>query len=216
MNKNSIGMMVAISLLSLSAYATDDEGHHKTSLNANIVVENNRHAEDLKTVNGSIRIGSFAEVNLAKTVNGSIWLGDDARASQLETVNGHVTIAARGVVSGDAMTVNGKVFVGEDASVKGTAKTVNGELRLAPRAQVGQIKTFLGNITLQDNARVERGILVARPKGSNSHWPDDPPVVTIGPGAEVNGELVFEHPVKLRVHSTAKIGTVTGAVVERF
>jgi acetyltransferase-like isoleucine patch superfamily enzyme len=155
-------------------------------------------------------------VQSAKTVNGSISLGDNGRASLLETVNGHVTIASRAVVSGDAMTVNGRVRVGEDASVQGTAKTVNGELRLAPRAKVGHLSTVLGDITLQDNARVERGILVSRPKGTNSNWPDSPPKITIGPGAEVNGELIFEHPVKLRVHSTAKIGTVKGAEVERY
>jgi cytoskeletal protein CcmA (bactofilin family) len=114
------------------------------------------------------------------------------------------------------MAVNGKISLGEHASVKGAVKTVNGEVRLAPYAQAGQLSTVLGNIIVQENARVERGILVSRPKGNNSNLPDYPPKVTIGAGAEVNGELVFEHPVTLFVHSTAKIGTVKGAEVVRF
>jgi len=219
MGMKFFGAVLAAALLSLGpAYAADDLGDVQ-KLNSSIRVEDNGRAEDLKSVNGSIHIGNSAEVKTAKTVNGSVELGDDGRAGELETVNGQVSIGARGVVSGDAGTVNGKVVVGDSASVRGTVRSVNGELRLMPRAQVGRLNTVLGDITLQDNSQVAGDIRMERPKNwgePSSNWPSRKPKVTIGAGAQVHGEMVFEHPVTLRVHSTARIGKVTGAEVERF
>src|SRR5690606_41409754 len=40
------------------------------------------------------------------------------------------------------------------------------------------------------------------------------PRVIIGPGAVVDGPLVFEHEVELFVHDTARTGTVTGATAQ--
>jgi len=38
-----------------------------------------------------------------------------------------------------------------------------------------------------------------------------PPRIIIGPNAQVDGPLVFEREVVLYVHSTAKVGSITGA-----
>jgi hypothetical protein len=43
-----------------------------------------------------------------------------------------------------------------------------------------------------------------------------PPRIIIGPNAIVDGPLVFEREVKLYVHSSARIGSVTGATAVRF
>ena len=43
-----------------------------------------------------------------------------------------------------------------------------------------------------------------------------PPRIIIGPNAVVEGPLVFERPVVLYVHKTAKIGPVTGATAQSF
>jgi hypothetical protein len=42
------------------------------------------------------------------------------------------------------------------------------------------------------------------------------PRVVIGAGSVVAGSLVFEHEVELFVHTTAKIGPVTGATARPF
>jgi hypothetical protein len=42
------------------------------------------------------------------------------------------------------------------------------------------------------------------------------PRIVIGPDAVVDGDLVFEQEVKLYVHETARIGTVTGATPVRY
>jgi hypothetical protein len=38
-----------------------------------------------------------------------------------------------------------------------------------------------------------------------------PPRIVIGPNARVDGAMVFERPVVLYVHRSAKVGSITGA-----
>ncbi|HYM35747.1 MAG TPA: hypothetical protein VET48_10150, partial [Steroidobacteraceae bacterium] len=178
----------------------------------------------LHTVNGSISIGDRGVVNSATTVNGSVRVGDDCRAKKLSTVNGRVVIGNRTVISGDVVTVNGRIELGENAVVDGNVKNVNSQITLGRSAHVGnQVITSTGDITLENNARVDKGIRVRE----SDNWFSSifgglfdvfshTPVVTIGPGAQVDGELVFEREVELKVHSTAKIGPVKGAKVQRY
>jgi hypothetical protein len=42
------------------------------------------------------------------------------------------------------------------------------------------------------------------------------PRIVIGPEARVDGPMVFEREVKLYVHSSARIGQVTGATPEPY
>ena len=42
------------------------------------------------------------------------------------------------------------------------------------------------------------------------------PRIIIGPNAVVEGPLVFERPVTLYVHTSARIGAVTGATAKPF
>jgi hypothetical protein len=231
MNMQSIWMPFAVAVLSISfanaqgRYAPgegreESQGGNIHELNKGIDVDDNQRAGNLHTVNGSITIGNHSEVKVAKTVNGSVTLGADSRAEVLETVNGKIEIGPRSTVTGDVSSVNGRLNVSDDATIQGDLKNVNSKLILEKRAHiVGQLTTVNGDITLEDNARVDGGILVKKP---NSRWGDSSdstnriPVITIGREAVVSGQLVFERPVKLRVHSTAKIGSVKGAEVERF
>ena len=73
----------------------------------------------------------------------------------------------------------------------------------------GGIKTVNGSISIMGTSHVEGGILVEKPNGIMFNSED--PVIVIGPGAVVQGELKFERKVKLYVSDKATIGTVTGA-----
>jgi hypothetical protein len=64
---------------------------------------------------------------------------------------------------------------------------------------------------------VHGGILVEKPHGFGIHWgKESKPRIVIGPNAVVEGELRFEREVELFVHSTAKIGKVTGATAQTY
>lgn len=62
---------------------------------------------------------------------------------------------------------------------------------------------------------MQGGIKVEKPTGINLGKQRVPRIV-IGPRATVNGELRFEREVELFVHTSAKIGRVTGATAQPY
>ena len=175
---------------------------------------------DLSTVNGSITLETRVRAADVSTVNGSIRSEPLASARELTTVNGGIRLGTGNLVTGDVTTVNGGIRIGEDGRVGGDVTTVNGSITLERARLAGDITTINGDITVGAGSRVEGGILVDRPR--SSWWPirfesgKPPPRVVIGPDSVVAGTLVFRREVKLYVHDSARIGTVTGTTPVRF
>ena len=169
---------------------------------------------DLSTVNGSIRIASGARTGDAETVNGSIKVADNVQCGDLTTVNGGIHVDANGQVGGGIETVNGGIFVDRGGRVAKDITTVNGAIGLVDTDLDGGIDTVNGDVTVGVGSHVKGGIKVEKPGTSwiPIHFgKHTPPRIIIGPNAVVDGPLVFEREVKLYVHSTARIGKVTGA-----
>ncbi len=167
---------------------------------------------DLETVNGSINVAPDVVAGSAETVNGSIAIGERAQLGDAETVNGGISAGRSARIDGDAETVNGAISLDAGSSVGGQVSTVNGSIRL-DAAQVGRgIETVNGDIDILNGSHVRGGILVQKPSTGwfNSSTPRVPRVV-IGANSVVEGELVFEREVDLRVDPSAKIGAVRGA-----
>jgi DUF4097 and DUF4098 domain-containing protein YvlB len=165
-----------------------------------------------KTVNGSVSIGQGSSVRHVETVNGKISLGAGASANSIEGVNGNIEIGADAEVAGDVETVNGRVLVGEDAVVDGLVAAVNGQIRLEG-ATVGALENFSGGMVLAEGSRVLGELRVRKPRGSDA---DEPVLVEIHADCEVAGPLVFERPVQLRIHESARVGEIRGAEPEYF
>ena len=78
----------------------------------------------------------------------------------------------------------------------------------------GGIETANGDISITGSSHVEGGLEVDETSGTRFYGSD--PVITIGPGATVQGDLVFKRKVKLYVSDHATIGRVTGATPITF
>jgi DUF4097 and DUF4098 domain-containing protein YvlB len=165
-----------------------------------------------RTVNGSVTIGRDARVDAVETVNGKITLQADATAASLEDVNGTLEIGRGARVTGDAETVNGRILLAPEAVVDGKAATVNGQIRLEG-ATVGSLVNVNGGMVLEQGSRVLGELRVDKPSGSS---PDEPVLVEIHADCEVAGPLVFERPVRLRIHESATVGEIRGAEPEYF
>ena len=148
------------------------------------------------TVNGSVRLGAHATASSAKTVNGAISLGDGAH------------------VSGGASSVNGDLTLANNSEVSGTLTNVNGKISLTSAHVAGASRLSTATSASWATSHVEGGILVEKP--SSIMFNNEDPVIVIGPGAVVQGELRFERKVKLYVSDKATIGTVTGATPMPF
>jgi len=180
-------------ILALSGCDISVDGDGSTKINGSVHIAAGKAAEEARTVNGSIHIDDNAAVTSAGTVNGSVRLGAHATATSAKTVNGAITL-------------------GEGAH--GSLANVNGKIDLHSAHVAGGIKTVNGNISILGASHVEGGILVEKP--SSMLFNSEDPVIVIGPGAVVQGDLTFERKVKLYVSDKATIGAVTGATPIAF
>ena len=211
-----------LALLPLLAFTTacvagDDSDSGMDKVNGSISVEAGQAPQDASTVNGSITIADGAKVADASTVNGSIRFGEHAQAKSADTVNGSITLDEGTHVAKGIESVNGALTLAPGAEVGGSATNVNGHISINGAYVGGGLETVDGDIDVTGNARVDGGILVHKPDSGWFHFGiDRTPIVTIGPGATVNGTLKFEREVKLYVSDKAHVGRIVGATPVKF
>ncbi|WP_334178642.1 hypothetical protein [Pseudoxanthomonas sp.] len=204
-------------LLTLALATTPALAQQEISkVNGSITADAGQAYGDLDTVNGSIRIGDGATAEDASTVNGGITVGDKAVVESLETVNGSIRVGKDVNVRKDVETVNGSIFIDRGGVVGGDVETVNGAIGLVSTQVGGSIETVRGDVTVGVGSKVRGGLRVQKSTGFFNTDSKKVPRIVIGPNAEVNGPLVFERPVVLYVHTSAKIGPVTGATAKPF
>jgi UDP-3-O-[3-hydroxymyristoyl] glucosamine N-acyltransferase len=188
--------------------------------NGSVSIGNGAGVASIDTVNGSTQVGNHTEIASINTVNGNTLVGEDSKVQEMSSVNGSIGMGNRSAVARDIHSTNGQVALGDDAYVQGVIYSVNTSVSLGKRARAGQIVAENADVTLEEGARVERSIEVRK---VSYNWfahvigvKERIPTITIGPNAQVGGDLVFTGKVVLRVHSTAKIGAVKGAEVQTY
>lgn len=206
-------LLVLAALFPASARAAEDIVRTNGAVNTTAGAEYGR----LATTNGSVRLADTVTAGPASTTNGSISAGNDVTAERLSTVNGSIRLGERVNVVGDVRTVNGSILIERGGRV-GAVETTNGAIGLVATEVAGDVRLANGDLTIGIGSRVRGGIEVRKP--GTSWMPvrvgQRPPRVVIGPGAVVDGPLVFEREVTLYVHDTARIGPVTGAQPVRY
>ena len=211
MTRTRTALLLTLALATTPALAQQDV----STVNGSVSADAGQAYGDLETVNGSVSIAAGATVEDASTVNGSITVGDKAQAASLETVNGAIRIGKDVQVRKDVETVNGSIFTDRGTTIGGNVDTVNGAIGLVGTQLAGGIETVNGDITVGIGSHVKGGIKVEKPRGWSMKPRRDPRII-IGPNAVVEGQLVFERPVTLYVHTSARIGAVTGATAKPF
>ncbi len=211
-------VLVAASAAAFASPQANDTRRDISKVNGGITAEAGRAYGDLDTVNGGIQLDRGASAGEVETVNGGITAGDGVTASEASTVNGGIRFGRDGRISGNLETVNGGIFIDRGSKVGGDVSTVNGAIGLVGTAVEGGIETVNGDVTVGADSRVARGIRVEKPKGNFglNFGKHKIPRVVIGPNAVVDGPLVFEREVKLYVHASARIGSVSGATAVRY
>jgi hypothetical protein len=207
-------LALALCLATSAAVAGSNDAESIDKVNGSIQAVAGQSYGDLSTVNGSIEIDSGAKTGDAETVNGHINVADHVQCGDLTPVNGGIHVDANGQVGGGIETVNGGIFVDRGGRVAKDITTVNGAIGLVATDLVGGIDTVNGDVTVGVDSHVHGGLRVEKPTSSwlpISIGKRTPPRIVIGPRAVVDGPLVFEREVRLYVHSSARVGKVTGA-----
>jgi hypothetical protein len=206
----AVGLAVAAPALAA------DDGPDIDKVNGSIHAEAGRSYGTLETVNGSIEIDARVHTGSAETVNGGIRIGDGAQVGELTTVNGGIHVGRDLRIDGDVTTVNGGIFVDRGGRIGGGVETVNGAIGLVGTDVARGIETVNGDVTVGAGSHVHGGIKVEKPQMQLISFHKRDPRIVIGPDSQVDGALVFERPVTLFVHDSAKIGSVTGATARRY
>lgn len=211
-------VLVAASAAAFASPQANDTRRDISKVNGGITADAGRAYGDLDTVNGGIALARGASAGDVETVNGGITAADEVTADEVSTVNGGIRFGRDGRISGNLETVNGGIFVDRGSRVGGDVSTVNGAIGLVGTTVEGRIETVNGDVTVGADSRVARGIRIEKPKGNFglSFGKHKIPRVVIGPNAVVDGPLVFEREVKLYVHASARIGSVSGATAVRY
>jgi hypothetical protein len=208
------GLACAVLLVLSACDISDDDGDESHKVNGSIHVPAGRAAGDVKTVNGSISVEDNGTIESAGTVNGSITLGSHATAASLSTVNGSIKLGDAAHAA-EAHTVNGGVTLADGSELTGRLANANGKITVTSAHVGGGITTANGDISIMGASHVEGGIEIQEAANGFSLSASDP-IVIIGPGATVAGDLVFKRKVRLFVSDRATIGNVTGATAVTF
>ncbi len=165
--------------------------------------------DDVSTVNKSIRIDRDSSAGSVESVNGSIRVGDGAVLESVESVNGAIDIGKDVQVERDVESVNGAVRLDRGSVVGGSVETVNGKIELQDTDVAGDVESVNGGLRLLDATVVDGDVRVRKPQGWSNNR-NRPVKVEIGKDVQVHGDLIFEHPVELRLHESARVGEVIG------
>lgn len=214
MTRNRLAFTLAIALFACAAPAFAQQDIDR--VNGGITAEAGQTYGDLETVNGGIQLEDGARAEDVSTVNGGIEGGDDVQVRSLEAVNGGVRLGERARIRG-VETVNGGIFLGRGSQVSGDIGNVNGGIGIVGTIVGGDIETVTGDISVGADSHVKGGIRVEKPQGMSFNWKKQRlPRIVIGPNAVVDGPLVFERDVTLYVHTSARIGRVSGATAKPY
>lgn len=211
----------ALLILSTTTIAAPQTPVARTNIdkvNGGIITEAGQAYGDLSTVNGGIDLERSSRAKNVETVNGGIEAADNVTVEDVSTVNGGIRFGHAARIDGDAETVNGGIFIGRGGQVRGGISTVNGGIGIVGTSVEGRIDTVNGDITVGADSSVKGGIKVEKNQGGlfSILSRQKIPRIIIGPNAVVEGPLVFEREVKLFVHTSARIGSVSGATAQRY
>ncbi len=183
--------IVAVALLTVVPALTAASDSYST-VNSSINLDDNTTTGDVDSVNGSIRIGANSFVKSVESVNGSIKLGNDV------------------AVDGGIDAVNGSIEIRPGCEVGANVETVNGRIELDNARVAGDVETVNGHLRILNGSEVTGNVVVRKPGGWNFNRRNKPVHVEIGQGVVVHGNLIFEHPVELQLHDSARVGEIIG------
>jgi hypothetical protein len=167
---------------------------------------------DLRTVNGSVRVGTGSHTRDLDSINGSITLAERVEAGAVKTVNGELEVGSGVRISGSLGAVNGAVRGTGGTIVDGDVGTVNGPIELRGVTVRGRVSNHAGDVRLLDGTLVEGDLELAQP----DHGSKRSDAVVIGVGVQVRGTVRASRAVRLFVHPSAKLGRIEGATPIAF
>jgi len=169
------------------------------STNKSVKVSEGRTVEDVGSVNGSVVIKDNVNAKDVTNTNGSISIADNVSVDSVKAVNGQIKIGEGFVAKEDVSTVNGQIAIKEQGKIGGELSTVNGSISITGVVVEKNIVTVNGSVKLNDGSIV-KGDIHFRGNSNNSYHKNYP-VLYISADSDVEGDIILERPVELRLEN---------------
>lgn len=164
------------------------------------------------SIAGDIEVGRQATIRNARTVAGDIEIHEGGRVASLTTVAGRILLAPEVKVDGSVKTIAGDIEIGAGCTVTGDISTEVGHISIEDSVVQGHVTLSNGSLEIT-RTRLAGTLRVRYSDRENAKVAE----LTIGPGSEV-ATLVVEKKamVRLRIHRTAKVGSIQGGNAEYY
>lgn len=164
------------------------------------------------SISGDVDVGRGASIQSVKTVAGGIDVAAGSRVKNLASVAGNIHVAAEVEVAGSIKTVAGDIDIDRGCTVDGDVGTIAGRIAIADSLVKGDVNLRGGALDLT-RTKVTGAIRVRSPKGDDRDGAD----ITIGRESDV-AEIIVDKDAHahLRIHRSAKVGSVKGIEAEYF
>lgn len=195
------------------SHAVDNEANDLKSVNGGIRVGKDYVLGDVSTVNGRIQLGPNTQADTVRSQNGDVQVDPGSRLQKLHTVNGHQRLIGTHIV-GNVSSVNGSIHLEDECRVDGDLITNNGRV-FVEHSEVRR-NFEMGDGSLELYHATIAGDLVVRKKSFWEHVSLDlmfdifPPRIIIGPHSRIEGRLVANRRIELYVHETARVASIEG------
>lgn len=176
------------------------------------VADGSEQERGYTSVAGNVEVGKSARIGNAKTVSGNIEIGERSRVGSLSSVAGRIRVGGDGQVGGSIKTVAGDIEIASGCTITGDVGTVAGRVTITDSVVKGNVTMNSGQLSL-NHSKILNTLRLERTDDEDAKAAE----VTIGAGSEV-GKVVVEKGgrVQLRIHRTAKVGPIAGAVAEYY
>lgn len=164
------------------------------------------------SIAGDIEVGRQASIRNADTIAGDIDIGEGSQVRSLDSIAGQIRLAAEVSVAGSIETIAGDVKISRGCTIGGNVETIAGHISITESVVKGDVILRHGKLNLV-RSRVLGVVQVKRAKDKDA----DTPEITLGPDSEVTEIVVDEKSVAhLRIHRSAKVGSIKGAAAEYY
>lgn len=190
-----------------------EEGADVSKVFGGVEVRQGTQQGDISSVNGAVKLASNSNAGDISVVNGSVSLADNTRVKSITTVNGGIEAGRKFIAAGEVTTVNGKIRVQSQSQIGGDVVTVNGLIELSDTEVKGSVSTVNGDIRLQGKTHVKGDIVFKENrKKSVLSFGDKKPVLYIAADAVVDGQIILEQPVTLKLENP----TMKAKIIEHY
>jgi hypothetical protein len=149
-----------------------------------------------------------------RVIKGDIDLADGSSTKDIAVVRGSINSGEQVTVTGDVRVLEGKATLRAGTRITGNLTTIYGEVALAGVRIDNGIHSFCSRLTIE-GGEISGQLRIEKSWMSRSKC-EGPKELTIGRGARIHSIWVEDPNVQIRVHRSAEIGELKGAVPVYF